>query len=179
MKARIDLAIGRLSVVVTPESSTSVMLDLVARIASRSYLRVLDGGNSFNAYNVARGVGRLTPHITTAMSRIQVARAFTCYQMLELIKSTPAGPSPIMVLKLLSTFYDENVPLDERRRLLEKAIKELRRLSSSCPVGVSVRLPRAGQADSMVLVDMIAEAGDQLWRFEAPRATEPMTLFTL
>jgi hypothetical protein len=72
------------------------MLDLAARLALRGELRVLDGGNSFNAYTVARNLGRLVggggSALEEALQRIQVARAFTCYQVLTLLNRNSCSP---------------------------------------------------------------------------------------
>jgi hypothetical protein len=108
-----DLITGRLSLVVLPPGTIRMLLELVARLARRRPLRVLDGGNCFNAYIVARELGRHTREVETALERIQVARAFTCYQVLTLLAETPADGVPTLVLQLLDTFHDENVSLVE------------------------------------------------------------------
>src|SRR3972149_10097313 len=45
------------------------------------------------------------------LDRMHLSRAFTCFQLAELIESAPAGPEPLFVLDLLATFCDESVPL--------------------------------------------------------------------
>jgi len=62
-----------------------------------------------------------------------VARAFTCYQVETLLTESVADFSPVLVLNLLDTFYDENVKLSERMRLLEVSLAELRRLCDQHP----------------------------------------------
>jgi hypothetical protein len=113
---------------------------------------VLDAGNRFNAYTVARAA-RGRPGV---LNRITVSRAFTCYQVLSLLETSssapagdaaaaprgrtgsdgmllprpvrPAGPVTFVVLDLLSTFYDESVQAGERKRLLRDCIRHLERL---------------------------------------------------
>jgi len=65
-------------------------------------LRVLDGGNRFNVYPVARAVRRYTPNLTASLGRICLSRAFTCYQMAALLAKTPADGLPILVIDLLA-----------------------------------------------------------------------------
>ena len=119
------------------------MLDLIAHLACRGPLRVLDGGNRFDAYGcntaVARALDAHTANLPTILERIYLARAFTCYQVETLLKETPTQPPPTIVLDLLSTFYDESVSAIESQRLLETCIRHLNRLNRMAPVAVSVR----------------------------------------
>jgi hypothetical protein len=118
---------GNWILLVGRRSLNSTMLEVIARLAQAGSLRVFDGGNRFNAYLVARAVhGR-----AEVLNRITISRAFTCYQMLSLLESTPAVPIPFVILDLLSTFYDESVQAWERKRLLRACIKHLERLAGS------------------------------------------------
>jgi len=141
---------GNLWLVIAPRAGIKLLLELAARLALQGRLRVLDGGNCFNAYLVARalgsaiaswplassravqedGPGSPASPLSEALSRIQVARAFTCYQVVTLLGETPASPDPTLVLDLLDTFYDENVSEVESRRLLDTSLGHLRRLSA-------------------------------------------------
>jgi hypothetical protein len=126
----------------------------------------LDGGNQFNVYPVARAVRRQTADLTAALGRIYLARAFTCYQMSVLLADTPAGCTPILVLDLLSTFYDENVTLSESQRLLAAGLLHLQRLSRTAPVVVSTRPPGMLCADRLPLVEQLTAAADQVWQVD-------------
>jgi hypothetical protein len=151
---------GHLWLVLARHAARQPMLDMAARLAQRGVLRVLDGGNSFNAYIVARNLGRMVGGgvaLENALRRIHVARAFTCYQVLTLLSETPAAPYPTLVLDLLATFYDENVELYESQRLLEKCAQHLLRLSRLAPVVVSARAlrSRSSMQDRTVLVELL------------------------
>ena len=109
---------------VGPRSLNASMLAAIARLGESGPLRVLDGGNRFNAYTVARAArGR-----QDILDRITVARAFTCYQVLSLLEGTPAIQIPFVILDFLSTFYDESVQVGERKRLLRACTMHLERL---------------------------------------------------
>lgn len=142
-------------VLVAPQAAREEMLDMAAQLAVAGPLRVLDGGNHFNVYTVARAIGRRTVQVEETLEQIQVARAFTCYQMLALLAESAAGPVPTLVLDLLCTFYDESVPLFERRRLLEAALEHVRRLSQGGPVVVSTRMPSRSYPERVDLVEMV------------------------
>ena len=134
------------------------MLELAGQLAARGPLRVLDGGNHFNVHIVARTVRRLTARLEEALANIRVARAFTCYQMLALLDDVPAGSTPTLVLDLLSTFYDESVPLFECQRLLDAALAQLQRLGQAGAVVVSARPPAQACRERLVLVEAFAAA---------------------
>ena len=159
---------GCLWLVLASRAARQPMLDLAARLAQRGPLRVLDGGNSFNAYTVARSLGRWAGEdgkdLEKALKRISVARAFTCYQVLTLLSETPTAPCPTLVLDLLATFYDENVELYESQRLLESCLGHLLRLSRLAPVVISAQAPVAPQPvqDRSCLVHTLEVAAHQV-----------------
>lgn len=156
-----------LIVVLAPHAARAHMLALAARLARRGALQVLDAGNRFNAYEVARFLrSGGADGFQEALERIRVARAFTPFQMLALLQATPGGSIPSLVLDLLSTFYDESLPHAERRRQLVLCTAELRRLSQAAPVVVSVRPPPPPEPDPQGLVDIVQQAADQVLLFE-------------
>ena len=145
-----------------------VMTGLTARLAQRGAVRLLDGGNSFDGYSLARALHQQAPQWRAALMRISVARAFTCYQMAVLLAQTDALPRPTLVLDLLDTFSDENTPFSERRRLLEQCIDHLQRLCRPAQVAISVCLPPPSvQAEQLVerLTDAVVQAGGEVWSF--------------
>ena len=152
-----------LAVIIAPHAGRSFMLELAARLAVLGPLRVLDGGNQFNAYPVARSIRRYTPDLTHALQDILMARAFTCYQMAALIADSPAGAAPTLVFDLLATFYDENVSLYESQRLLSTCLARLQRLGQAGPVIVGARPPLPACQDRQVLLDRLRKSAAQVW----------------
>ena len=167
----------------------SGLLSTIARLGGVGGLRILDGGNRFNAYTVARAAsGR-----QDILNRITVSRAFTCYQVLSLLESTPATPSPFVVLDLLNTFYDESVQAGERIRLLRACIAHLERLVAPAEFHssgmlrnntevagglVSVHPPSVPSQTAIELLELLqASAADTFVVQAAPLAPEPMRLF--
>jgi hypothetical protein len=97
------------------------------------------------------------------LEHIQVARAFTCYQMTALLEDIPPSSRPTLVIDLLDTFYDESAPLVERLRLAEQCMLCLRRLSNQAPAALSVRPPPPSQPDPTGLLEIVQNAADALW----------------
>lgn len=165
---------GQFSLAVLPHGSTKQLLQVVARLALRGSLRVLDGGNRFNAYTVALALRQHTTDVEALLEQIHVARAFTCYQVVTLLTQTAAIPHPTLVLDMLATFRDESVSLEERRRLLRTCLVQLRRLARGAPLLVSA-IPQGAQSDELLI--MLEEIADQIWRFESPAPQLPLRLF--
>ena len=137
-------------------------------------IRVLDGGNRFNAYTVARQA-RGRPEV---LERITVSRAFTCYQALALLESTPASASPFVVLDLLGTFYDEQIHAGERKRLLRGCISQLKRLQAAAGGVVSIHPPAIPSPAAIELLHLLEQAAvDTYFVQPAAPAPEPLRLF--
>ncbi|MEW6718328.1 MAG: hypothetical protein AB1345_12625 [Chloroflexota bacterium] len=153
----------QLSVVVTPPGiGLNRLPELLASLAWRGPLRFLDGDGRFDFYPVARALRRLTPDVTAALERIQTRRVFACHEALRLLQETEGLPVPLVAADLLAAFHDEDVPLDERLRLLAACARELSRLAEHAPVLV---ITRAGDPR---LMEVLLEAADQVWELEAP-----------
>lgn len=161
----------------TPTQSLLAALTVVA--ARQSALRVFDGGNRFDGYYVARLARRLSTHPYGVLQRIRLSRAFTCFQMAELIENAPANPEPLFVLDLLTTFYDESVPLRDSERLLAATIGHIKRLAAAGPVIVGAREPRDLVRERWVLLDRLQAAADVAWLLRAPEeaVSGQMSLF--
>jgi hypothetical protein len=163
-----DLFSGKIALLLGPHAAQAAMIELAAGLARRGPLRVLDGGNRFNTYPLARALRRHTVDIDACLERIYLSRAFTCYQMETMLATTPAQSAPTLVLDLLATFTDENVPLAERERLLQLSVGSLRRLSRLRPVAVSARPDGSAQTELGRLLETLRDSADQVWELGAP-----------
>jgi len=148
---------------------------LIARLTFRGTLRIVDGGNSFNAYAVARELRRQSADLHALLEQIHIARAFTCYQVFTLLMETPPSKAPTVCLDLLSTFYDESVPAEERRRLLLQSIAHIQRLSQFAPVALSIPVPQNGDPEGWL--PMLEEAAGGLWQMATYPQLAPARLF--
>jgi hypothetical protein len=130
--------------------------------------RVFDGGNRFDGYFVARMARRMAPQPEIALGRLRLSRAFTCYQLAQLVEEAEASLSPVLVLDLLSTFYDESVPLRDVERLLTQVISHLKRLALVGPVIVGAREPKTMVQDRWKLLEQLQIAADTTWMLRSP-----------
>jgi hypothetical protein len=160
---------------------TRALLAALTILAARGHpIRVFDGGNRFDGYFIARLARRLSSDPQATLERIKLSRAFTCFQLAELIENTPDGgffsfstvteeKTPLLfVLDLLNTFYDESVPLRDCERLLHNTISHLKRLAVHGPVIVGAREPRVLVKERWTLLDQLQVASDAAWLLRAP-----------
>ncbi|MBN2083787.1 MAG: hypothetical protein JW748_01085 [Anaerolineales bacterium] len=154
--------------------SVPLALALTAQIALRRPVWVIDGGNRFDALWLAEYVARSGQAPEPVLARINISRAFTCHQMAERILSLPAEAAPLVILHLLDTFYDENVPITEARRLLNALWPVLRRRSRNVPVALTVHPPRSERvADRESFYDGILRRADRRVGPEQEAAAPP------
>jgi len=154
---------NQLFLVVASHAARSHMLDLIARLALRGPVRVLDAGNQCNVYPIAQRLRRSTPDVNDALRRIQLQRAFTCYQVAALLVETGPSATPTLVLDFLATFYDQDVKLPEASDLLRGCLRHLQRLAEQAPVLVSARPPAAACAERVPLLEMLREVAARRW----------------
>lgn len=156
---------NKMIVVCTPSAAKEQIATLTAELALWGAVTVLDGGNRFAAYQTARMLRMRTANVATLAKRIFVRRAFTCYQMLTLLESTPALRQPYIVLDLLASFYDENVSTEEVSRLLDRCLVQLDRLRLEAPVVVSLGPPHP---ERLFLSERVCSQADQTVSIEVP-----------
>jgi hypothetical protein len=165
---------GELTLLCGP--ADELLIAITAKLALAGPVHVLDAGNRFDAYNVARLVlsrrDAQRDRLPQILGHIRVARAFTCYQVAALFEQ-PAGAVPCIVFDLLATFRDENVPLDESYRLLRIVVGHLQRLRGMAPVVVGAHLPGEARAG---LLRLLADAADRVFVWETPPAVPPAAL---
>jgi hypothetical protein len=172
----LQLSPRQLHLVIAPHRAQRQMMTiLTARLALSGQVRLLDAGNCFDGYGLARQLRQQTSYWRQALERVSVARAFTCYQVETLLSESLSDLSPVLVLNLLDTFYDENVKLAERLRLLDISLAELHRLCRLASVAVSASQPKPGQAGE--LLELLTAAAGQVWSYEEPQPVEPLRLF--
>lgn len=129
---------GKISLVVAPRAIVPSLMTMLSALALRGRVIVVDGGNCFDGYALARALRRQTHHVQAALKQVWLSRAFTCYQMAAMLAELPVDGTPVIVLDMLSTFLDENVNLTKRQRLLGSSLNLLKthqRRSPGCHLG--------------------------------------------
>ncbi len=148
---------------------------ILARLPVAAPVRIFDGGNTFNFYEVARGLRRVTPDVEERLKSISVARAFTCYQVLSLLAAAPADGAPTLVLEPATTFYDEAVNLRERRLLFKQSLDHLARLNQRAPLAVTFAVHSMPGPDEWLL-RLEQRAASVHWLDTPPGPVQPRLL---
>jgi hypothetical protein len=98
-------------------------------VAKEARVLVVDAANRFDPYQLVREGKRYGLPPRHALARVLVSRAFTSHQLVRLLQEVlPASLEPgalVLLLGPVSLFYDEQVPLAERRRLFRELVRRL------------------------------------------------------
>jgi hypothetical protein len=111
----------------------------ILRQAISEPVLVMDAGNCFNPLRLVRAIRRQTIQVQQVLEQIQVARAFTCFQVVALLEQTLDPPGSVFLLRPLVTFQDEMAPVYERLRLLREVDCHIDRLLSAVAVTVMIK----------------------------------------
>jgi hypothetical protein len=144
----------------------------LARLAQSGAVRVLDGGNCFDTLALSRELRRQGPSLYSALKRVQIARAFTCYQLVTMLEEAPESALPTLVLDVLTTFRDEDLDHAERLRLLDQGLYHLHRLARHAPVLISARLTA-----EPAFLERLADGADRVLKFEEQQPRAQLTLW--
>ncbi len=174
MNELIETHPGKWILVAGPRALRATMLTLIARLAESGTVYVLDCGDQFNAYQVARQVrGGFE-----VLRRIQISRAFTCHQVTSAVEKAACQTAPFIALDFLSTFFDENIYFAERRRLLERCLPQIARLSEKSGGAISIHPPTVTSSGTEFLAAILRTAASEIWVQEMPMpAPQPWRLF--
>ena len=150
---------------------------------ARNPVWVVDAANRFDPYRLVREAARHHLPSQKVLAQVRVARAFTSHQLVRLLEETfPARlavGSLVLVIGPVSLFYDEQVPLSERRRLFQDLVQHLNRIKTqSALLLLQPRLPRAANNQHFgrllaPVVDYFVEVGNQADVSGATRRTMP------
>ncbi len=89
--------------------------------------------------NLRRAVRRHTTAVTEVLERPILGRPSTCLQLRNQLEKAATQPYPVFVLNFFHHFYDPDIDLSLRRRVLEDCCRCVDALASSRPVLVLVR----------------------------------------
>ncbi|GAP41723.1 hypothetical protein [Flexilinea flocculi] len=150
-----------------PQAATPQLLQLCAKLALKNAVRILDCGNRSDMHLVARELREITRDPAAAMLNIRLSRAFTCYQTEALLsESRSLENMPILILDLLTTFFDESVQKKEAERLFGNVLDHIQKISRKNPVFVGVKPIPELAADRVDLMYQLKEAADQFQQLQ-------------
>jgi hypothetical protein len=138
------------------------MEEFVHRLGMRGLVQVIVGSNRISFEHLSLILGERIGHVYEIMDRILVSRAETCYQMKDVLTALEPSPNPIVITNMLSSFYDENLTLNEVTLLLQKCIQRVHQLCEFAPVLISAE----PDSDRLDLLHFVEQNSDQRFYFE-------------
>jgi hypothetical protein len=163
----------RLVLVVTTGPEHENLTELIAALCLRGPLYVVAGCDWLPGYGLTRLIRHKTHEVKQTLNRVRMARAFTCYQLLDLIAGIRPEDEPLLILDFLNTFHNDDIPLPVRFRLLRQCCGHLERLAFRKPVAVLVQ--KQPIEDYAALYSILAQSADEILRMEPEpeRACQP------
>ncbi len=167
MRSLLELPKGHLYLLLSPRPVQRPLLnEFIARLALQGEVQVFVCGNHFDAHDIARRLRRRTEALESALERIHLARAFTCYQVLALLQNRPAAILPTIITDLPDLFFDESISQGERLRLFDRCLTELQRLSKRAQTLVSA-VPAFHPAQQPFFA-LLQAGAETIWELEGP-----------
>ena len=128
-----------LNLILTRDSARPQLTELIASLILSGPLFVVSASEWFPSHVLSRTIRRRSIHVKDHTGQLQLARASTCFRLLDILSNIPVAREPILILDFLHTFYDSDVPLRTRFLQLRKCCQHLKRCSSSRIVIVLTR----------------------------------------
>ena len=168
---------GKLYLVSAPRSTGRALInEFIAHLALVSPVTVLDGGgSSIDPLYIARLLRRQVPAYLPLLERVQIARAFTCHELVTLLESEASGQAPVVILDFLSLLDDENLSTIERQTVFLRLVRRLVVLDQNQPVLLWARPPVLPHTQE--LARQLVKLADEVFSFQAPTQLEQARLF--
>ena len=164
---------GSISLVIAPRHVIEDLTAMLTSLALNGQVNLIDGGNLFDGYRLARMIRLQTTYVHQVLDNINLSRSFTCYQMVALLIDLPADGTPLVVFDVLSTFFDESVPFSQRRRLLDSSLSDLQRISARSPVALWVHLRHVPSGEDKQLLPLVLNIAQDIWQLKNLRPLSP------
>ena len=157
----------RLTLVVAERYERENITELMAALCLRGPLYVLAGSDWLPSYGLTRLIRHRTHEVRQTLNHIRMARAFTCYQLLDLIANLRPDEEPLLILDFLNTFLNDDIPLPVRFRVLRQCCGHLQRLAFRKPVVIFVQGLKTENDEAFLAI--LTGSADEVLRIE----TEP------
>jgi hypothetical protein len=169
---------GKLTVGILHEKYHEELTEFIALLALRGPYHLIVGGEWLpDQDHLRRAVRRHTTAVAEVLERLILGRPSTCLQLRDQLEKAEIQPHPVFVLNFFHHFFDPDVDLTLRIRVLEDCCKSLQILAISKPILVLVRaLPVDEYQDFLSSLTSIA---NEIIEIEEKTTTEAVqhTLF--
>jgi hypothetical protein len=157
-----------------PETPRLFHYFLPRLLAEGKHVLCLDGANRFDPLLIARLARQRGSEVAEFNRRIRVARAFTCFQLTELLVRVPRlletfAADALVVTALPDLYFDEDVRERDAGVAFRHALDALRALRP-LPLGVAVFSDATSfETPRRAMFTQLAAQATELWRFALDR----------
>jgi len=130
---------GDLTLIETEGKERERATEVITQLALRGPFNLIAGDEWLpDRDTLYRSVRRHTLDVEDALERPKLMRPMTCLQLLDLLMEADLQNRPTLILNFLHHFYNDDVKLSLRDRILEQCCQYIKRLSFSNSVVVLV-----------------------------------------
>lgn len=131
--------LGHLQIVETLGQERQTITRSIVQLALRGPYNLIAGDEWLpDRDTLYRETRRYTLRMEETLDNPKIKRPMTCLQLLDLLMEVDMENRPTLITNFLHHFYNEDVQLSLRDRILEQCCKYTKRLSLSNPVTVLV-----------------------------------------
>jgi len=131
---------NRVLLAVIQEHDGFVITELIVRLALRGYFHLISCGHWLpDQDSLRRSVRRYTVAVNEILDHPIIGRPATCLQLRDQLEQAERQPHPVLVLNFLHHFFDPDVDLTLRQRVLEQCCQQIKHLSLSKPVVILIQ----------------------------------------
>lgn len=128
----------RLVLVETDGSEHESITELITQWSLRGSFYLIAGGEWLPDRDVMYwSLRRYTVQVGEALDNPILMRPFTCYQFLDLLVSADWENKPVLILDFLHLFYNPDIHVSVRHRILEQCCRHAQFLSLSHSIGIT------------------------------------------
>ena len=132
---------GKLTVGILHERLHDELTELIARLALLGPFHLIVGGEWLpDQDSLRRAVRRNTTAVMETLENPILGRPSTCLQLRDQLEKADCQPHPVFILNFLHHFYDPDIELTLRKRVLADCCQRIQVLATSRPVLVLVRV---------------------------------------
>lgn len=162
---------GHLLLVETVGKESEVITELITQLALRGSFNLIAGDEWVpDRDTLYRSVRRYTLAVEEVLNHPNLMRPMTCLQLLDLLMDADMQNKPTLILDFLHHFYNADVELSLRDRILEQCCQYTKRLALSNSVVVLV--PRLSTNEYRRFFPLLASIANEIIPVKANPAAE-------
>lgn len=163
--------LGHLLIVETAGKEREAITNLITQLALRGPFHLIAGDEWLpDRDTLYRSVRRFTVEVDEMLNHPILMRPMTCLQMLDLLMEADMQNKPMLILDFLHHFYNADVDLSLRDRILERCCQYTRRLSLSNSVVLLV--PHLSTKEYKRFFPLLASIADEIIPIQENLATK-------